>query len=140
MFKLPILLCSLVWQFLYTGGDFAITEKQDSYWVQITEHPKFNSIAYGGKLNPDNYYMEYDFFYIQYNGLQPIEGKHFVTTTKSVSIPKLGDRLSVTVFVKPKGHFYSAGDGQQYVMGNKYMITMELSSGKPILNPYLGGL
>lgn len=138
MFKLPIILSYIVWQFLYTGGDFVISPKQDSYYVSITEHPQFNSNKYGGVKNPDNYYMEYDFFYIQYNGLDVIEGKHYITTTKNVSIPKLGDRISVTVTVYPKGYFYAAGDGQSYIMGNKYLKTISFEVDKPIVNPYIG--
>lgn len=106
---------SLLWQSLFTGGNFSMITKMDNVYVNIYNTPQFNYLKYPS-LSPDGYVIHYNYRIIQRNGYDVIVKDTSMTTT-SFSFPIIRDDISVICEVEPRGKSIDNGNGQPYLMG-----------------------
>ena len=111
------ILFSVLWQFLFVGGDFSTIVKNGNVYVNVYDTPHFNYGKYPF-LSPEGYTIHYNYRIFQRTGNDVIVKDTSMTAT-SFSFPIVRDNVVVICEVEPRGKSVDNGNGQPYIMGTK---------------------
>lgn len=110
-----LIILSIVWQSLFTGGGFSTIVKNGNVYVNVYDTPDFNYLKYKS-LSPEGYVIHYNYRIIQRAGYDVIVKDTSMTST-SFQFPVLKDDITVICQIDPRGKSIDNGNGQPYLIG-----------------------
>ncbi len=108
---------SIVWQSLFTGGQFSVTTAKGQVYVDMYDLPDFNNAKYPN-LNEGDYDLVYEFRVIQRKGAD-VNVMTYITKDTEWSFPVTHNDITVMCQIFPYGKNQAAGDGSPYLINAK---------------------